>query len=78
MSVHFEISHDNGTCTEPVFQSDSIVECLNQWRKRGYVEPEYFIEAWEDTGDELPFPVAQIKIEDHCFKTIDAEFWRPE
>jgi hypothetical protein len=65
--AHFEIGHDKGTETESVFRADTLQECLTEWKQKGYNKPEYFIDIWEEVNG-VPYPIADINIEDWIFK----------
>jgi hypothetical protein len=73
-TIHFEIGHlkyyghdvigESLTETESVFHSDNLSDCLKEFVKQGYKEPEYFIDVWEQDGVENPpYPIADIKID---------------
>jgi hypothetical protein len=50
--------------TESVFSSTSLPACLREWVLKGYTEPKYFIDIWEQDGENNPsFPIADIKVE---------------
>lgn len=69
MKIHFEIGHihsinqEDGTEeTESVFSADSLSECLAEFKTKGYTEPEYFIDVWETRCGDIPYPVADVKV----------------
>ena len=73
-TIHFEIGHirtlspyevkNQEDETESVFFSDNLSDCLKEFAEKGYKEPEYFIDVWEQDGIENPpYPIADIKVE---------------
>lgn len=80
-TVWFRISLDaTGEVTE-VFKSDSLLECIQEWRKKDYHEGEgYFVEVWEQVEGCLPYPIADIELKtvskslDQSFKLISVPY----
>lgn len=70
--LHFEIGHVKNyeierteDETESVFSADCLSDCLKEFAEKGYKQPEYFIDVWEQDGEENPpYPIADIKIDD--------------
>jgi hypothetical protein len=73
-TIHFEIGHNRKLnpyeienmedTTESVFRSDCLSDCLKEFAEKGYTEPEYFIDVWEQDGIENPpYPLGDIKID---------------
>jgi len=68
IKTHFEIGKDDNGDTHPVFTSLALSECLVEWQSKQYTQSEgYFIDVWEQAGDEPPYPKANIKIEEWIF-----------
>lgn len=67
--VRFEIGHIiNSVQTEGIFKSDLLSDCIKEWEEKGYNDKDYFIDVWEFNSDNIPYPVADVKIEDWIFK----------
>ena len=71
----FTITKDiNGEC-ERMFKSDDIVEVFKEWGKMKYSDKMYFIDVWRYSDKEgHPCSIADIKIQEHTFKTIKEHF----
>jgi len=70
IKTHFEIGHIKDEQedvyrkeTESVFTANSLTECINEWKDKGYSEPDYFIDVWETDFEGTPFPVGDVKME---------------
>jgi len=72
MKIHFEIGHIKEVIndiheTESVFSSDSLKECIKEWKIKKYTTDKYFIDVWETEKTGLSYPIADIKIADWIF-----------
>jgi hypothetical protein len=65
--AHFAIGQVKENETQTVFTADTLEECLLEWIKNNYSNPEYFIDVWEKMNG-TPFPIADIKFEDWISK----------
>ena len=64
-NLHFAIGHDNGEETRTIETFDYPDQALAAFKKAGYSEKDgYFIDIWMNDETGLPFPVADIKVED--------------
>lgn len=60
--AHFEIGINKNNGIQTVFSSDTLVEVLQEWKRKGYQKPEYFIDVWDDINGTLE-PLAEIELE---------------
>jgi len=74
VKIRFEIGHIKNTDgeTESVYQSDILTDCLKEWLRKDYDTDRYFIDVWEFKND-IPYPIADVKIEDWIFNGIKGE-----
>jgi predicted solute-binding protein len=52
--------------TFSVYSSDSLTECLREFKKQGYKVNTHFIDIWETENNRTPEPIGVVDIKRMC------------